>query len=94
MKPRSDEDAEKSFLANIARQRQLVQTKGGYIVIDVPVDPYDIPLDRCTTYRQALDWITHIAEKNWATVEILDLFSLRAKAHIDELHRKSGKPIE
>jgi len=94
MKPLADDDAVQAFHENLVRQKNLVQTKGDYIVIDDQPTPYEIPLAQCATYREILEWVTHLAEKNWFTVEILDLFACHAMAYVDDLNKRSGKPVD
>lgn len=35
---------------------------------------YEIDLDRCTTAKQALDWIFHVAKKPWCSGDMLQAF--------------------
>jgi hypothetical protein len=82
------EDA-KAFIANIKRIENLVRKTGDCFVIDDPLDPYQIPLKECSTNRAALCWLIHIAEKNWATVEIMQRFAIHARAHVDGLSQSA-----
>lgn len=34
-------------------------------------DAYEIDLDRCGDYRELVGWLRHLAEKTWATTDLL-----------------------
>lgn len=53
-------------------ERQVV-IEGDYIVIKEPVD-YEIPLSDCATDKNILDWVMHLAEKQWVTTDIIRRF--------------------
>jgi hypothetical protein len=57
---------------------------GDKIVFDVKgLTDYEIPLARCDTYEKIVSWTTHLAEKDWVTVDILRHFISLACSHHD-----------
>lgn len=65
------------------KQRLLaeqVKVSDGCIVVSVHYD-YNIPLDACETYEQIIKWTWQLAEKSWASKEVIMMFIKVACTH-------------
>lgn len=69
-------------------ERQL-HIKGKSIVFCIPGrENYAIELSRCNSAESILEWVHHLSEKKWISVELLNRFiNLTAEHH--ELHFRS-----
>jgi hypothetical protein len=58
--------------------RKLACLQDGFIVIDPDHTEYNIELSRCDSYEKIIWWISHLSEKTWITVPMIEQFILLA----------------
>lgn len=77
-------------LAALPLPAPLVRVADGYLVLSAEVAgyPYEIELKRCNTPAKILEWVRHLADKSWATTDLLaDFIDGAAAAHDIDIYR-------
>jgi hypothetical protein len=60
-------------LEKVKKGYDSVYVNDGYIIIK-SVDDYDIPLKKCKTAEEILEWVHHLLGKKWVSREIIRRF--------------------
>lgn len=60
--------------------KKQVYIEGGDLVINVDYE-YVIALNRCDTLEKILGWATHLCEKTWMNLDVMERFIRLAAAH-------------
>ena len=56
-------------------------------------EPYYVPLKRCATSAQCLDWILQVAKKTWCTPQMLYDLVEQIELACREVHGKSAQSV-
>lgn len=55
------------------KMQKIVYIADDQYVINVKYE-YNIPRSKCSTKEELLDWVAHLTEKTWMTVEVMRYF--------------------
>lgn len=60
---------------------RLCHIDGDAIILDAQGSQYDVPLSKCSNYREILGWVSHLSQKSWIRPDVLHRFVNLAREH-------------